>query len=92
MLGFVALACALAWLDDDAGVRQWSRLRAELGEAQARIAQISARVAEREAAAAQLRDDPLALERAIREELRLAKPGETVLIVPEADAPTPRNP
>ena len=31
--GSAALLPLAAWLDDDAGVRQWSRLRAELGQA-----------------------------------------------------------
>ncbi len=86
------MAFALAWVDDDAGLRNWWRLRGELAEARGRIAAVESRVAVREAEAERLRDDPLALERAIREDLRLAKPGETLLIVRPEGEPNPRNP
>jgi cell division protein FtsB len=43
------------------------------------VAELEARIESREGEAAALRSDPLALERAIREDLGLARPGETVV-------------
>lgn len=77
----VAVASALlvaGFLDRDSGLDQWSDLRRDLGAARARIAELRAGIAAREAEARALRDDPLAIESAIRTDLRLARPGEWV--------------
>jgi hypothetical protein len=47
--------------------------------AQARVAELEKRVEAREGGTESLRTDPLARERAIREDLGLAKPGEIVV-------------
>jgi cell division protein FtsB len=57
--------------------------------AEARVAELEARIASRESEAEALRSDPLALERAIRADLGLARPGE---IVVRGLSGTPRNP
>ena len=77
--GVAALAFALALLDGDSGLRTWWALRADLADARARIAALRERVADLEREAHVLEDDPFALERAIRERLEYARPGETVI-------------
>lgn len=77
--GVAALALAAALLDGDSGLRTWWTLRADLGDARARIALLRERVAELERESRVLEDDPFALERAIRERLEYARPGETVI-------------
>jgi cell division protein FtsB len=75
----IAAALAVAMVDSEAGFRTWLRLRGDLRAAEARIEtlrnQITALKAETEA----LRSDPVAIESAIREDLHLARPGETVV-------------
>jgi len=91
----VALALALALLDGDSGLRTWWTLRADLGDARTRIAALRERVADLEQQAHGLEDDPFALERAIRERLEYARPGETVIRLrprEEVAAPGVANP
>ena len=90
-LAIVALAALVALLDDEAGIRSWVRLRGDLSAAEARIARLEAEIAELEAEAEALRSDPLALEAAIRSDLELARPGETVvrLVGPPGALPGP---
>lgn len=89
-VGILAAAVALAALDEDAGLGAWLRLRGDLGVAQARVAKLHQRIGAREAAALRLRDDPLALEQAIRADLGWARPGDLVVILD--DGTTGRNP
>ena len=85
----VATAAGVALADEETGVRTWLDLRADLEVAQARVTELEGRIQRREAEASALRSDPLALERAIREDLGLARPGETVV---RGFGGTPRNP
>lgn len=79
-LGLVLLlGLARAGLDADSGVRHWLYLRAELEQARSRIASLDAEVAALREQAGQLEGDDYALERAIREELELVRPGQTLL-------------
>ena len=78
-LAIVASAVAIAVVDDETGIRAWRKTRSDLANARARVAELEARVETREGEAEALRSDPLALERAIREDLGLARPGETVV-------------
>ena len=78
-LAIVGSAVAIAVADDETGIRAWRNTRSDLANAQARVAELEARIESREGEAAALRSDPLALERAIREDLGLARPGETVV-------------
>jgi cell division protein FtsB len=75
--------------DDSAGIGTWRKVRRDLAVAEARVAELEARIGVREAEAAALRSDPLALEHAIRADLGLARRGET--LVRGLDG-TPRNP
>jgi cell division protein FtsB len=80
-LGVVGIA-ALSFLDGDSGVLAWRRYRDDLATARARIAELRQEVSQLEAEAQHLRDDPLAQERAIREDLGLALPGDVVVVLP----------
>jgi cell division protein FtsB len=81
----VALAVsAFALRGGDDGLFAWLRLRADLASAHARIRALETSVAARRAEAHSLRSDPLAIESAIRTDLRLARPGEWVVRRPEA--------
>jgi cell division protein FtsB len=82
-------AVGVAVADDSAGIRTWHQVRNDLAVAEARVAELEARIEAREGEAAALKSDPLALERAIREDLGLARPGE---IVVRGLTGTPRNP
>ncbi len=73
------LACAVAIGDRDAGLAAWWQLRAEVAAADSRVAALEREIAALEGEVAALRSDPLATERAIREELGLARPGEFVV-------------
>jgi cell division protein FtsB len=85
----LAVAAGVALADEETGVRTWLELRADLVVAKTRAAELEARIGRREAEATALRSDPLALEHAIREDLGLARPGETVV---RGLGGTPRNP
>ncbi len=76
VLGAVA---GIAVADGDSGVRMWFRLRDDVAEARARVAVLAERRAELEAQIEGLESQPFALERAIREDLGLARPGEIVV-------------
>ena len=85
----VAIAVSVALADESTGVRTWWQLRRDVRVAEARVAELEARIESREAEAAALRSDPIALEHAIRADLGLARPGE---IVVRGLSGTPRNP
>jgi len=78
-LAVASALLAAGLLDRNTGVGHWLDLRRDLAAARARIAQLEARITAREAEAQALRDDPVAVEAAIREDLRLARPGEWVV-------------
>lgn len=86
--GIVAAALAAALLDPDAGLRSWWRLRTELESTRERVDGLRREVRALRSEARALRSDPFALEAAIREDLGLARPGETVLLLEGADAPS----
>ena len=78
-LAVATLAFATALADAHSGLRTWWALRADLREAETRIARLRADVAALERTSGGLEADPFALERAIRERLELARPGETLV-------------
>ena len=78
-LAIVASAVGVAVADANSGIRTWLQVRRDLAVAQARVAELEKRVESREGGTESLRNDPLARERAIREDLGLAKPGEIVV-------------
>lgn len=78
----LAVASALlvaGLLDRNTGVGHWLDLRRDLATARGRIAELEARIAARESEANALREDPLAVEAAIRKDLGLARPDEWVV-------------
>ncbi len=75
----MVVALAVALLDPEIGVRRWWRLERDLGEATARIEALRAGVAALAAERDALRADDFAIERAIREDLGLARPGEILV-------------
>lgn len=81
----VGVALAYAALDPDAGLRAWVERRADLASAHARVDQARADLARLRAQVTDLRDGGFGVERAIREDLFLARPGETVVRLPQPD-------
>jgi len=75
----MAAGLAIVMLDQKSGLPAWLRLRAELTASQARIDALSARAKTLREEIEALERDPFAIERAIREELGLARPGERVV-------------
>ena len=74
----VTAVLAMAIIDQDSGVRTWLRLRHDLTQSQARVGKLRAEVDDLEARVVALQEDPFAEERAIREVLGLARPGEVI--------------
>jgi cell division protein FtsB len=88
----LAAAIVYALLDADSGVREWLRLRSTLAASTTRIEGLRRGVEALRSEGEALRNDPFATERAIREELELAKPGEIVVRLPSSGGGTPRFP
>jgi cell division protein FtsB len=85
-------AVLYAFIDDEAGVRPWLRLRMDLSASQERISALQVEIAALQRDAEILERDPSALEQAIREDLELARPGEVVVRLPWAEPTNPRIP
>lgn len=75
----VGMAVSVAAMDRDSGLRTWFRLRGDLEAAEERIARLQALNFRLKAEVEAFGRGPFAEERAIREELGLARPGETVI-------------
>jgi hypothetical protein len=75
------LVLALLWVavDEEAGIRPWLHLRGELDDARGRIEALRSDVERLDAQAVALDDRGFDLERAIREELDLVGPGQTLI-------------
>lgn len=77
---FVIAAIALsALLDEDTGVAIWRELRRDLDTANARVERLMRENDALRSEIALLESEPAALDRAIREELDLVRPGEVVV-------------
>jgi len=86
-----AVVLVLAATDRESGLPMWFELRGELRESDLRIAELQSEVKDLQFEVGALEDDPLAMERAIREVLKLARPGETVVrFAEQGDGPTAR--
>ena len=79
-------AALFALVDAESGLRNWWQLRGDLEAAQQRIAALRADVDGHRAASASLEADEFAIERAIRERLEYAKPGETLVRLGDTDS------
>lgn len=94
LLGVAALG--IAALDGDSGLRTWWLLRRDLRSSQETLDRLTAETERLRLEAHALETDPFALERAIREDLGWARPGEVVVLfgasegvgVPADDRPT----
>ena len=78
-LAVLVAATGVALLDTEAGIGPWMQLREEARTARARVAAREAEVTRLATEIDELSDDRIALERAIREELDLARAGEWVV-------------
>jgi cell division protein FtsB len=72
-------AAGVSALDERTGIPAWHRLRDDLTAAHARIEILRGDIAALRGEALALETDSFAVERAIREDLGLAQPGETVV-------------
>ena len=77
----ILVVAAAGWTlaDERSGLPAWQRLKGDLGSAQGRIEVLRSDLDALEREAAALDTDGFAIERAIREDLGLARPGETVV-------------
>lgn len=82
----VAAALLVAWLDADSGIRKYLQLRDDVGAAEVRLDALRGEIGDLQAEAEALEKSDFAVERAIREELEWAKPGETVVRLPAREA------
>lgn len=88
---FFAAALFLAANDRESGIPMWLELRAERHESESRMAQLQAEVEALRVEVEALKSDPVATERAIREVLEFARPGEIVVrFVDQGEGPTAR--
>jgi len=87
----LAGAVLYAGLDRDSGLRTWWQLGRELEASRARAATDAGEIERLEAAARDL-DGAFAMEQAIRRDLGLARPGESVVYFTAPEASTPRIP
>jgi cell division protein FtsB len=88
----VAAAVVYATLDSEAGIGTWLRLRGELRQSQAHNARLRDEIAALAAEARALEQGGFALERAMREELGLVRPGETLVRLARDDDSSARFP
>ncbi|MBW2273293.1 MAG: septum formation initiator family protein [Deltaproteobacteria bacterium] len=76
-----------ALFDGELGLPAWFELRADLAGCDERIEELNSEIAVLRSQVAALESDPFALERAIREDLGLARPGEVVVRFGERAGP-----
>ena len=81
VLGVVAV---YAVLDNESGLRSWWRWRQILHAEEAKVSDLKAEVTRLSREINALESEPFAVERAIREELEYARPGEIVVRLPRA--------
>lgn len=87
----IAAFVVSAMLDQDSGLEIWLELRRDLAVSNERVEQLVRENGALENEIAILESEPDALDRAIREELDLAMPGEVVVRF-EPTAPRPADP
>ncbi len=88
------LAAALIYISADrgAGLSTWMRDRDALENSEEQIARLEAEIVRLKAEVDRLESDPFAIERAIREDLKWARAGETVILLSGAFDSNPRFP
>ncbi len=87
------IAGALIYIaaDQGSGIPTWIRQRAYLDSSEERIAKLEGEIERLQREFESLREDPYAIERAIREDLEYARPTEVVIRIPPVSS-TPRFP
>ena len=75
----LAAAIVLAVIDENSGLPMWLKLRTDLENSNGRIARLEFEITALQEEVYALESSPFALERAIREDLEFARPGETVI-------------
>ena len=88
----VALAVLYAAVDPDSGIGTWRRMRADLLSAEVRIDGLRDEIVALRRSNEALESDAFAIEAAIREDLKLARPGERVLRLTDPQDSNPRFP
>lgn len=88
-VAIVAAAVAYAFADRETGISTWLQLRGEVLAARAGAVAQRERIEALRVEARALERDPFAIERAIREDLGLARPGEVIVRLPRADPTSP---
>jgi len=88
----LAVVSLYAAFGTDSGLPAWRRMNADLAGAETRIARLRDEIAELERSSKALESDPFAIEAAIREDLRLAQPGEQVIRLSPMEHTNPRFP
>jgi cell division protein FtsB len=88
----VAAALVYAAFDADSGIRTWLQMRADLEVSHARIEEIRGEIHALQRDAVELENDAFAIESAIREDLKLARPGELVVRFAGGEVSNPRFP
>lgn len=86
-LALVCAAVAYAWLVPESGFPTWLRLRDEVSRAEARIHALEQQNSALREEVTALAQDPFAQERAVRETLGWARPGEVVVRAPRGPLP-----
>ena len=75
----LAVVAVIAVTDQKSGIPMWLRLRSDVDQAAERVAVLAQETEALRAQIEALSSEPFALERAIREDLELALPGEIVV-------------
>ena len=93
-LAVAAATVLLAFSDTESGLRTWWALRDDLRAAHERIEALRVEVAdlEHDTGGLEGKGEPFALERAIRERLLYARPGETIVRLSASGDGSPRIP
>jgi cell division protein FtsB len=86
----LGLGIVLALADGRAGLRAWWTLRSDVSSARERVAALQVEIQELRGHQEGLDSSPFAIERAIRQDLELARPGEVVVRVPLDADPSSR--
>ena len=88
----IALMAISALLNHESGVGIWLEMREDLSGSAARVAQLRRENDEMRQEIRMLEADPAAIDRAIREELDVALPGEIVVRFTRTEEAGPRTP
>ena len=75
----LAAVLGIAVADSDSGIPMWFRLREDAAQAALRVEQLARETEALRGEIEALAGEPFALERAIREDLELALPGEVIV-------------